>query len=323
MPFEGLDRVNAYLLRGHDGHTLIDCGIYHHDADRDHGWIDLIEALAACDVRIDEISRLVVTHPHIDHYGMAGRVVSESGCELWMHENSDAELEMYRHPEETIAKLRQMLAAHVSSEDELDELLAFEDWRVFIHSVVEPTHPLKGGESFEVEGIAWQIVHTPGHSPAHVCVWEPNRRILISGDHLLPSITPHIDFKRWEDEDPLGDYLASLQKVEELEPALVLPGHGNPFDEGAERARAISSHHDRRLGAVLQVIRREPHTAEEITDAIFGETLLNFQKRLALGEALAHLAYLRRRGEVERTEHDGIYRYVKARRRRGDSEDED
>lgn len=315
LPFEGLDRVNAYLLADDNALTLVDCGIYLPTDDRDHGWDDVAEALAACDARVSAVKRLVVTHPHIDHYGMAGRVIEETRCDLLMHPNSRFELEHYRDPEGTIGKVKEMLASHVSEEDDLDELTAFEDWRPFVHSVVDPTVPVAAGDAFEAGGRTWEVVYTPGHSPGHICLFARDESLLISGDHLLPSITPHIDFKRGEDEDPLGDYLASLGRVEELRPDLVLPGHGHPFDDGAERARAIARHHDRRLGAILQVVRSEPRTASEITDEIFGPALLNFQKRLALGEALAHLAYLRRRGEIERIEEGGTYRYVKVRRR--------
>jgi glyoxylase-like metal-dependent hydrolase (beta-lactamase superfamily II) len=161
------------------------------------------------------------------------------------------------------------------------------------------------------------MIATPGHSPSHVCLWDASERLLISGDHLLPTITPHIDYRRGEDEDPLGQFLDSLDRIEELDPALVLPGHGRPFTDGAARARVVARHHDRRLGSILQVVRNEPHTADEITDEVFGNTLLNFQRRLAIGEALAHLAYLWKRGEIERfTDDDGAYRYRKVRRRR-------
>jgi glyoxylase-like metal-dependent hydrolase (beta-lactamase superfamily II) len=165
------------------------------------------------------------------------------------------------------------------------------------------------------------VVYTPGHSRAHICLWSPADKILISGDHLLPTITPHIDFKRGVDDDPLGDFLDSLATVERLDPALVLPGHGGPFDDGADRARVVARHHDRRLGSILQVVRHEPASADTITDEIFGDSLLNFEHRLALGEALAHLAYLHRRGEVERMEEDGRLMYKKVRRR-GRQDDE-
>jgi glyoxylase-like metal-dependent hydrolase (beta-lactamase superfamily II) len=166
------------------------------------------------------------------------------------------------------------------------------------------------------------VIHTPGHSRSHICLWSATDRILISGDHLLPTITPHIDFKRGLEEDPLGEFLDSLAVIERLDPALVLPGHGRPFDGGAERARVVARHHDRRLGAIVQVIRNEPRTANEITDEIFGTSLLHFERRLALGEALAHLVYLRRRGEIERVRRDdGVYVYRKVSRRRSSEDD--
>jgi glyoxylase-like metal-dependent hydrolase (beta-lactamase superfamily II) len=320
LPFPGLDKVNAFLLADDSGCTLVDCGIYTPNDERDHGWDHLVEALEVCGYAPADVRRLVVTHPHIDHYGMAGKLVEVSGCELWMHRLAETEIDMYRDPEGARAKLRELLADHGIGADELDELTAFEDWRPFVSSVVEATHPVDDGDTFEVGGREWRVVHTPGHAHSHICVWNAEDRALISGDHLLPTITPHIDFERQGEEDPLGDFLDSLAKVEELDPALVLPGHGHPFSEGAERARIIARHHDRRLGAILQVIRREPKTASDITEEIFGSTLLNFQKRLALGEALAHLAYLRKRGEIERLDGpDGTYLYKKAQRRpRGD-----
>lgn len=307
--------MNAFLLADEDETTLVDCGIYDPDEERQHGWDDLVEALKVCDSEVAEVKRLVVTHPHIDHYGMAGRLLEASGCELWMHSNSSVDLDLYRDPEAHQAILRDMLSDHGISEEEIDELTAFEDWRGFISGVVEPTNPLQGGESFTCGSRTWEIVHTPGHSSAHICLWSDSDGLFISGDHLLPTITPHIDFVRGQ-TDPLGEFLGSLSIVERLDPKLVLPGHGRPFEDGAERARVIERHHDRRLGAILQVIRNEPKTTNEIVDEIFGSELLNFDRRLALGEALAHLVHLRRNGEIERIEKDGVFYYKKVSRSR-------
>jgi glyoxylase-like metal-dependent hydrolase (beta-lactamase superfamily II) len=314
LPFPGLDRVNAYLLTDDASSTLVDCGIYNPHPAGDHGWMELRSALEGAGRRVADVRRLVVTHPHIDHYGMAGRVVDETDCELWMHELATEELDIYRDPSRAVHDIREMLADHGLDTEELDDVTAFEDLRPFVVRVVDADHRLSGGESFDAGGRTWSVLHTPGHSRSHICLWSAGDGMLVSGDHLLPTITPHIDFRRGSDDDPLGDFLASLKRVEDLDPALVLPGHGRPFNEGAERARVIARHHDRRLGSILQVIRRSPHSAEEITDEVFGGTLLNFQRRLALGEALAHLAYLRKRGEVERIEDDGTYKYIKTSR---------
>ncbi|HWL65397.1 MAG TPA: MBL fold metallo-hydrolase [Actinomycetota bacterium] len=315
LPVPELDRVNAYLLVG-DEPILVDCGMYSPDEAKDHGWSEIEAAFAAHGMSPGDVKHLLITHPHIDHYGMAGRFVAETGCDLWMHQEAESDLEMYRNPRAVVDQLRAMFKDHGVSGDALDELLEYEDVRILISDVIEPDRALKGGERFKVGDREWEVVFTPGHSRAHVCPWSADDRILISGDHLLPTITPHIDFKRGEDEDPLGDFLESLAKVERLDPSLVLPGHGHPFEEGAERARIIERHHDRRLGSIVQVIRNEPQTAEQITNEIFGTELLHFQKRLALGEALAHLAYLRQRGEVERIKNqDGVYVYKKVSRK--------
>ena len=293
---------------------LVDCGMFLPDED-DDGWADVNGALTACGVAPGEVKRLVMTHPHIDHYGMAARFVEETGCDLVMFHDLDPDLEMYRNPKGVADKVRDLFRDHGVDQSVLEELTAFEDWRGFLSGVVEPTVRVKEGDVLEVGGRSWQVIHTPGHAHSHICLWSETDRLLISGDHLLPTITPHIDFKRGEDEDPLGDFLDSLGKVERLDPALVLPGHGRPFEEGAERARIVQRHHDRRLGSILQVIRKEAGSADEITEEIFGGELLNFQKRLALGEALAHLAYLRKRGEVERIEENGTFLYRKVSRR--------
>ncbi|HEX2296042.1 MAG TPA: MBL fold metallo-hydrolase [Actinomycetota bacterium] len=309
--------MNAFLLAGDDGVTLVDCGIRNPQPDEDHGWGELVGALEAAGARVGDLARLVVTHTHIDHYGMAARIVEETGCELWMHRRAGDDLDLYRDPERAKGNLRELLADHGASPGELDELTQFEDWRPFVSGVVEPSRPCEGGESFTAGGREWTVVWTPGHARSHVCLWSARDAILISGDHLLPTITPHIDFERGGEEDPLGEFLESLEKVEELDPQMVLPGHGRPFLEGADRARVIARHHDRRLGNILQVIRREPRSASAIVDEVFGSELLHFQRRLALGEALAHLAYLRKRGEVERIEAgDGTFLYKKVSRRR-------
>ena len=323
LPFPGLDRVNAYLLTGGADTTLVDCGIYFPDENDDHGWNDVAAAIEACGVAVTDVKRLIVTHSHIDHYGMAAMFVERSGCEMWMHETIDDDLDAYRDPEGTRSRLRDLFRDHGVDPEELDELTKFEDWRAFVSGFLEPEVKLTGGEEVEIGPRTWEIVHTPGHARSHVCLWSASDRALISGDHLLPTITPHIDFRRGAEDDPLGDFLSALATVERLDPALVLPGHGRPFEEGAERARIVARHHDRRLGAILQIVRKEAHSADEITNEIFGTTLLNFERRLALGEALAHLRYLSKRGEIVRTEkEDGTFVYQKASRRKRDDEDD-
>jgi glyoxylase-like metal-dependent hydrolase (beta-lactamase superfamily II) len=316
LPFPGLDRVNAYLLAGGGDTTLVDCGIYFPDESDDHGWADIEASLEAAGFAVTDVKKLVVTHSHIDHYGMAAMFVERSGCELLMHGSVTEDIAAYRDPEGTRQRLRELFRDHGVDPEEVEELTKFEDWRGFVSGLVEPDVKLDGGEEIEIGARTWEVVYTPGHSRSHICLWSAADQMLISGDHLLPTITPHIDFRRGAEDDPLGDFLSSLAAVERLGPSLVLPGHGRPFEEGAERARIIARHHDRRLGAILQTIRHEPRSASEITDEIFGTTLLNFERRLALGEALAHLRYLVKHEEIVRSEReDGTWVYLKKSRR--------
>lgn len=315
LPWPGLDEVNAYLLDDGDTATLVDCGMLLPDDPHEQGWGHLVDALAAADRTPSDIDRLILTHTHIDHYGLAGRLKAEAGCEVWIQKEGDEELEILRDPDKVAAQLRDTYADHGITGDELEELTSYEDWRHFVHSVIDADRWLDGDETVRIGGREWSLVHTPGHARSHVCLFAEDDSILISGDHLLGSVTPHIDFRRGSG-DPLGQFLDSLDKVEKLQPELVLPGHGRPFYDGAERARATLRHHERRLGAVLQVIRRKACSADQITEEIFGQSLLNFQKRLALGEALAHIHYLRIRNEIERIEQpDGTRLYRKVSRR--------
>jgi len=310
LPFEGLDRVNAYALSGDDGITLVDCGILQEGL----GAAPLENALRASGAALTDIRRLVITHPHPDHYGLASLLVEKTACDLWMHSEARADLEIYLEPGAAADRLAAALARHGVPASELGSLRAYEDWRAFISGVVEASHWVEGDETFTAGARSWEVVHTPGHDAAHICLWSQSDGLLISGDTLLSSITPHVDHRGELGDDPLGDFLGSLGRLEELDPSLVLPGHGRPFDRGAERARAISRHHQRRLGSILQVIRRRARTAADVAQEVFGPELLDFQRRLALGETIAHLEYLRLRSEAELSEEDGIYLYTKAKR---------
>jgi glyoxylase-like metal-dependent hydrolase (beta-lactamase superfamily II) len=302
LDLPGLRAVNAYLVTDEDGFLLVDCGISDPRVE-DGGWSDLVAALEACGVRTTDLTRVLCTHHHADHYGMAARLLGAAGCELWMHERTDADLDLYREPERSARRLRALLESYGVVSVDARDLVGHEDWRPYVSGVAAPHVGLRDGQEVKVGARAWTVLHTPGHARSHICLWCDDERILVSGDHLLPAITPHIDVGAGG-EDALGDYLAGLERIERLAPDLVLPGHGRPFREGGERARATLRHHDRRLGAVLQVVRNQPRSAAAISEQIFGAHLMDFHKRLALGEALAHLVYLERRGEVERF-HEG------------------
>jgi glyoxylase-like metal-dependent hydrolase (beta-lactamase superfamily II) len=306
----GIDTVNVYAIADGDRVTLVDCGVWRADP-VDDGLAALRQGLRSVGYELSDVSRIVITHAHIDHYGLAGRLMELTGCQLWMHALTDLDCEKYRHPDTAVARRRDTYADHGLPEAELPAVAhGLRDWMPYLHSVVEASTRLHGGEQIGTGGRDWEVVHTPGHSVGHICLWSPELGVVLSGDHLLPGVTPPVTFERGFDADPLRSYLESLKRIEALRPTLVLPGHGTPFGDPARRIEAILRNKMRRLAAIRLAIEDAPSTVVEITDRVFSQVMLTYQRSFALAETLAHIAYLRHSGEVERRmRRDGVYEW--------------
>jgi glyoxylase-like metal-dependent hydrolase (beta-lactamase superfamily II) len=314
LGIHGVPTVSAYLLRGADGDTLVDCGIAAAVDDggdpAPDGTAAVAAALAAAGSRLERLERLVVTHAHIDHFGLAGEVVRRSGGELWMHRRTDLDLAKYDDPDEAVDRRTLMLADHGLFGDELTESSeGLRDWMPVMPSIGRPSRLLDGGEVFAVGGRTWEVVHTPGHSPGHVCLWSAAERLLCSGDHLLQVVSPPVTFERGFEPDPLGSYLDSLDRVRELGPEMVLPGHGTPFRDGARRAEAIAAGKRRRLTQVRELVESRPRTVPELTVGLFGSVrMTGSQRHFVTAEILAYLAYHEARRVLRRTRRpDGVF----------------
>lgn len=306
----GIETVNAYVLADGDRVTLVDCGVWRADP-VDDGLAALRRGLREAGYELADVSRILITHAHIDHYGLAGRLMESTGAELWMHALTDLDCEKYRHPDTAVARRRDTFTDHGLPESELPAVAhGLQDWMPYLHSVVEASTRLRGGERIGIGGRDWHVVHTPGHSVGHVCLWSPALRVVLSGDHLLPGVTPPVMFERGFDADPLRSYLDSLRRIEELRATLVLPGHGTPFGEPARRIEAILRNKLRQLAAIRQAIEDGPCTVVEVADQAFSRVMLQYQRSFILAETLAHIAYLRHAGEVERRiRPDGVYEW--------------
>lgn len=313
LGIHGVSSVNGWLLRDDDGDTLVDCGIATGptpgaDPGPD-GTAAITEALRHCGSSLERIARLVITHAHIDHFGLAGEVVRRSGGELWMHTATRLDTTKYAAPDDAVDRRTLMLADHGLYGVELTESAeGLRDWMPVMPSIGRPSRLLDGGERFTVGGRTWEIVHTPGHSPGHVCLWSNVDRLLCSGDHLLQVVSPPVTFERGFERDPMGSYLDSLERVRALEPELVLPGHGNPFHDGARRAQTIARGKLRRLTAVREMVAARDRTVTELTAELFGTALTGAQRHFAMAEVLAYLAYHEVRGVAARTRRpDGVF----------------
>jgi glyoxylase-like metal-dependent hydrolase (beta-lactamase superfamily II) len=306
----GIDTVNVYALADGDRVRLVDCGVWRSDP-ADDGLRALQIGLETAGYALRDVSRIIVTHAHIDHYGLAGRIMEVSGAPLFMHALTDLDCEKYRHPDTAVARRRDTYADHGLPEADLDTVPhGLTDWLPYLHSVVEASTRLKGGERLRIGGRDWEIVHTPGHSVGHICLWSPTLGLLLSGDHLLPGVTPPVTFERGFDADPLRSYMDSLARIAVLDPGLVLPGHGRPFGDCIRRIDAIVRNKMRRLTTIRELIEERPRTVVEIAGAVFTRALLEFQRSFALSETLAHVAYLRSSNVVERrTRSDGVYEW--------------
>jgi glyoxylase-like metal-dependent hydrolase (beta-lactamase superfamily II) len=313
LGIHGVPTVSAYLLRGDDGDTLVDCGIAAGVDGGDpgpDGTAAVAAALTAAGSSLERLARLVVTHAHIDHFGLAGEVVRRSGGELWMHRRTDLDLAKYAEPDDAIDRRMLMLADHGLYGPELTQSSeGLRDWLPVMPSVGRPSRLLDGGELFTAAGRTWEVIHTPGHSPGHVCLWNADERLLCSGDHLLQVVSPPVTFERGFEPDPMGSYLESLDRVRDLAPELVLPGHGAPFRDGARRAEAIAAGKRRRLTQVRELVGDRPRTVAELTVDLFGAAqLTGSQRHFVTAEILAYLAYHEVRGGVRRTRRpDGVF----------------
>ena len=317
LGIHGVPTVSAYLLADDAGDTLVDCGIAVDEEPPDapsaertrDGTEALAAALKACGSSLERVARLIVTHAHIDHFGLAGEVVRRSGGEFWMHRRTQLDLTKYQDPEEAVDQRSLMLADHGLYGPELTTTArGLRDWMPVMPSVGVPTSFLEGGERFGAAGREWEVLHTPGHSPGHVCLWNAGERLLCSGDHVLQVVSPPVTFERGFDVDPMGAYLDSLERVRDLAPVLVLPGHGPPFPDGARRAESIAKGKRRRLERVRDLVEGADRTATELTAELFKTALTGAQRHFAMAEILADLAYYEVRGVLSRVRRpDGVF----------------
>jgi glyoxylase-like metal-dependent hydrolase (beta-lactamase superfamily II) len=307
LGIQGIPTLSAYLLRDPAGDTLVDCGIASGPGEEACGELDA--ALRACGSAVESVARLVVTHAHIDHFGLAGEVVRRSGGELWMHRRTDLDLDKYADPDEAVDSRELMLADHGLYGRELTVSSGgLRDWMPVMPSIGRPSVLLDGGERIAAGDRTWEVVPTPGHSPGHVCLWSASDRILCSGDHLLQVASPPVTFERGFERDPMGSYLESLERVARLDPALVLPGHGPPFLDGARRARTIERGKRRRLDEVREHVAARPQTVTELTERIHPGVLTGAQRHFVMAEILADLAYHEVRATLARNRRaDGVF----------------
>jgi glyoxylase-like metal-dependent hydrolase (beta-lactamase superfamily II) len=295
LPWPGVPHCNAWALAAGDGIVLVDCGM-HEPGSMGH----LERALAQVNLNLDLVRLLVCTHAHSDHYGNAATIVERTGCELWMHPNHDHMLQAARDPEAAFDRRIEVALQSGVPEEPLRKYSEARRGTGFgISGIIEPNRNLVPGVEVRTDLGTWQVYETPGHAPSHVCLYQEERRILISGDHLLGRVSLYYDYGY--SPDPAGEFLHSLDLVQELDARLCLSGHGRTFTDVQAHINANRTLVRDRLGRVEEVIREQPGiTAYEAIPLVYGGAITPLNANWWLSETLSYLRHLEVTERVER-----------------------
>ncbi|MEO5725026.1 MAG: MBL fold metallo-hydrolase [Ilumatobacteraceae bacterium] len=314
IQFTGLGHVNCYALEDDRGFTLVDPGL-----PGDESWNGLLDRLRRAEIPLDRVHTVVITHSHPDHFGGAARLHEESGATILTHRS-----------------FRLWSGRNTSDLDDTpsDALDPATDWseptawgtkfqppqggsmtsmRAEMRSgrnVPQPTWLVDDKDTITLGRRNWVAMHTPGHSHDHLCLFDPTDGIVLAGDHVLPTITPHIGDSSGRTRDALADFFESLDRVAALEGvAYVLPAHGHPFTDLAKRVEEIKEHHAerlQRLRAASTALGR-PATVSELMEYLFAPRSWG---SMAESETYAHLEHMRLSGQADSAWHDGLLNFT-------------
>jgi len=294
FPDHPLRYVLTYAVGYDNGIALVDTGW-----PCDAAWDDLVGGLRQAGWDISDVKAVLVTHAHPDHFGLARRIREETGAWVGMHD-ADARMQrLYRQRPsggDSWLRLRGAQANDIAS-------VAQPRMEMFDDFALDPDRLIADGERPLGPRSSLRAVWTPGHTPGHLCFYEPDLNVMLTGDHVLPRITPNISPPPGEAADVLGEYLSSLLLLTAYEPEEVLPAHEYRFAGLAARVRQLRQHHELRLAEVLRVLQGSPGAstvavAEGLTWSRDWSQMHGMVLRSAVGEAYAHLVHLERTGYV-------------------------
>jgi glyoxylase-like metal-dependent hydrolase (beta-lactamase superfamily II) len=294
LPWPGVPHCNAWAVAAGDGIVLFDTGMHEPGS-----FAHLERALAQVNLTVDNVRLVACTHAHADHYGQAADIVDRAGCELWMHPNHEHITRAAQDPDTALQ--RRLEVARQSGVPE-EPLRAYAEARrgqgFGISRIIEPDRPLLSGTEIATDLGEWHVYETPGHAPSHVCLFQPEHRMLISGDHLLGRVSLYYDFGY--SPDPAGEFLSSLDVVEQLDARLCLSGHGRTFTDVQGHIEANRALVHERIEKVQFVISRGEITAFDAVPQVYGQAITPLNASWWLSETLCYLTHLERSGRAER-----------------------
>lgn len=292
--------VHAYLLGTDTNRALVDCG-YREPAH----YASLNEQLQAAGASLTDIRAIFLTHLHPDHAGLARQLTEETGAPLIFNPHEPNTGPADQAPARQQRNDSWLIRQGVPVEDLVE--------RVFVPDI-EPDIPVGDGGVVELGGWNWRAVLTPGHTRGHICLYQPDTRTLIVGDQLFARKMTIVPADPYGGPDPLGGYFQSLDRLETLDVALALPGHGDVFSNFRQRVQETRRFYQDRLAAVRAVLDARPITAYQVayelrTRSGHSWELGRFRRRMLAQSAGALLQHLACRGEITLTEDDGLVRY--------------
>lgn len=308
LPF-ALDHINLWLLRDDDGWTIIDTG-FGTDVTK-----QLWERIFAEHLDRRPVKRIIVTHLHPDHLGLAAWLAERFAVDVWMTlaEFLLAHTVWAARDGDALTDLAGLYERH-GLDQARSAMIANRAgaYRSGVPSLPMTLRRLIDGDCVTIDKRRWRVIIGRGHSPEHAALHCESLGLLISGDMVLPKITTNVSVAPFEpDGNPLGLFLDTLQRFADLpRDTLVLPSHGAVFRGLHARLAQLAEHHEERFGVVLQACT-QPRSAAELLGHLFKRELDAHQLSFAMGEAIAHLNYLMHARRLRRVRHNGGYRFVR------------
>lgn len=302
LPKSPLKSINSYLIKGPERNLIIDTGL-----NSKEGREKMLAEMKSLDVDLKKTD-FFITHMHADHLSLLFAIITDESKPYFNAIEFEIINNDRQHRQERIKVINDLFLSHGFPEDELQVALAGHMGFRAVYQWDFEFHILKEDDILEVGDYRLHCIETPGHSPGHLCLYEPDKKILFAGDHILFDITPNITY--WSMmKNSLGSYLSSLEKVYSLDTKLVLPGHRRRMENHQERIDQLRRHHQERLNEVLAALKDGSKSAYEIGSYLTWDivTLSDSwdvfpptQKWFAIGETLAHLVFLEEEHKIKR-----------------------
>jgi len=298
LPKNPLKALNSYVIRDNGRFLVIDTGMNRAECMR-----EMMSGLESLNVDLKKTD-FFITHFHADHLGLVGTLATDTSRVYFNQKEASIVNAVSPEREKRWQERKDVYVSNGFPVDELEKAMASHPGLRYSPKERIDFCILGEGDTVEIGDYSFECIETPGHSPGHTCLYEANKKILVSGDHILFDITPNITW--WlEMENSLKDYLTSLEKVYPLDVNLVLPGHRTTWNDHKTRIGELKGHHQARVNEILCAIEGGGKTAFQIAsyvtwdiDCSSWELFPAIQKWFAVGETIAHLKYLEEEGMV-------------------------